>query len=89
MVLTNQESSEAFQAIVHHVLDHHLGAKGTDWVKTYRVLAGRQQGRPAKSRKKAMAARNPRPARRCRCQYAGRYATSVRRRHADRENAAW
>ncbi|HOC16916.1 MAG TPA: serine hydrolase [Vicinamibacterales bacterium] len=59
VVLTNQESSEAFQAIVHHVLDHHLGAKGTDWVETYRVLAGRQQGAFDEAEKKAMAARNP------------------------------
>jgi len=74
VVLTNQESEDAFNAIVNHVLDHHLGAKGTDWVETYRVLAGRQQTAFDEAEKKAMAARDAssRPSLPL-AKYAGRY----------------
>ncbi|MEZ4702938.1 MAG: serine hydrolase [Rhodothermales bacterium] len=31
-VFTNQESGRAFSAMTYHVLDHYLGADGTDWL---------------------------------------------------------
>jgi CubicO group peptidase (beta-lactamase class C family) len=37
-VLTNQESGEAYNAVVYSVLDHYLGAKDTDWVRTFEKL---------------------------------------------------
>jgi CubicO group peptidase (beta-lactamase class C family) len=58
VVLTNAESGEAFDAIVHHVLDHHLQAEPTDWVETYRVVGARQQASFDEAEKKAMAARD-------------------------------
>jgi CubicO group peptidase (beta-lactamase class C family) len=36
-VLTNQESSEAFNAVTWSILDHYLGAKDTDWVRAYQA----------------------------------------------------
>ncbi len=74
VVLTNQESGEAFDAIANHVLDHHLGAKGLDWVEVYRVLAGRQQAAFDEVEKKAMAVRDAssRPSLPL-AKYAGRY----------------
>lgn len=38
VVLTNQESGEAFEAIVWRVLDHFLGAPATDWVAAFQTL---------------------------------------------------
>jgi hypothetical protein len=32
VVLTNQESGEAFNAITYHVLDHYMGAPAWDWL---------------------------------------------------------
>lgn len=40
-ILTNQESGEAFEAIVWRVLDHFLGAPPTDWVTIYKRLKQR------------------------------------------------
>ncbi len=56
-VLTNQESSAAFDAVVYHIVDHYLGAAGTDWAGIFRKLADRQQANLAALEKKAAAAR--------------------------------
>ena len=40
-VLTNQESGEAFNALAYFVVDHYLGATGTDWVAQYNAVRGR------------------------------------------------
>ena len=37
VVLTNQESGAAFDAIAWHVLDHYLGAADTDWLPNGRA----------------------------------------------------
>ena len=42
VVLTNQESGDAFQAIAHSVLDHYLGAPAKDWVGAYSAVAKRR-----------------------------------------------
>jgi hypothetical protein len=41
VVLTNQEESGAYSAIVYHIFDHYLGLPANDWVKGY--LAARQE----------------------------------------------
>jgi hypothetical protein len=38
VVLTNAESSAAFQSITNTILDRDLGAPAKDWVETFRVL---------------------------------------------------
>jgi CubicO group peptidase (beta-lactamase class C family) len=38
VVLTNQESGEAFESIVYHVLDHYLGAPPVDYLAAYQRL---------------------------------------------------
>jgi CubicO group peptidase (beta-lactamase class C family) len=43
VVLTNQESGAAFQAITWHVLDAFLGAQATDWIEAY-LEASRRRG---------------------------------------------
>jgi CubicO group peptidase (beta-lactamase class C family) len=42
MVLTNQESGEAFRSITQKVLDHFLGAPAYDWVTAYKTVADRR-----------------------------------------------
>ncbi len=58
VVLTNQESEDAFNAITYHVLDYYLGATDTDWLSTY--VKGRDQARAAvaEAGKQAAAARS-------------------------------
>jgi CubicO group peptidase (beta-lactamase class C family) len=41
VVLTNQESGEAFESIALHVLDHYLGAPAFDWIDGFRQLKTR------------------------------------------------
>jgi hypothetical protein len=41
VVLTNQESGEAFSAITNHVLDHYLGAPEWDWLGGYVAVKAR------------------------------------------------
>jgi CubicO group peptidase (beta-lactamase class C family) len=41
VVLTNQESGEAFESIVWRVLDHYLGAPPTDWIAAFKQLKTR------------------------------------------------
>jgi CubicO group peptidase (beta-lactamase class C family) len=58
VVLTNQESGEAFDAIVNHVLDHDLGAPAVDWVDAYQKVAARQKSSFEEAERKALAARD-------------------------------
>ena len=58
VVLTNQESGEAFDAIVNHVVDHYLGAPKVDWVDAYQKVSARQQAWFAEVEKKGLAARD-------------------------------
>ena len=44
VVLTNQEAGSAFNAVTYTVLDHYMGAAGTDWVE---ALAAAQKKREA------------------------------------------
>jgi len=57
-VLTNQESSEAFDAIAYHVVDHYLGAPQIDWIEAYRAAGARRAAGMADAEKKAAAARD-------------------------------
>ena len=41
VVLTNQESTDAFDAIAFHVLDRYLGASAFDWIDSYQKLRAR------------------------------------------------
>jgi CubicO group peptidase (beta-lactamase class C family) len=57
-VLTNQESSAAFDAIVYRVADHFLGVPPLDWAAAYKTVSDRQRALVAAQEKKAAAARN-------------------------------
>ena len=74
VVLTNQESGGAFQAITHTVLDYYMGAAPTDWVPVFAGLARRQQERGDEAVRRAAAERNAdsRPSLPL-ASYAGRY----------------
>ena len=58
VVLTNQESGEAFSAIAYHVLDHYLGARDTDWLDAYETVRARNAQAVADAEGKTAAARN-------------------------------
>jgi hypothetical protein len=58
VVLTNQESSEAFMALTFHIVDHDLGAPATDWVSVYRAVRARDKAETAEAVGKASAARD-------------------------------
>ncbi len=57
VVLTNQESGETFDSLVHHVLDFYLGAPAIDWVSAYEKVAERRKARQQESVDKAFAQR--------------------------------
>ena len=42
VVLTNQESGDAFEALTLHILDYYLGGGSRDWVGAFRRLAARR-----------------------------------------------
>jgi hypothetical protein len=56
-VLTNQESSEAFDAIVYKVADHYLQAPATDWIAAFKQFGDRQRATFAETERKAQASR--------------------------------
>jgi CubicO group peptidase (beta-lactamase class C family) len=58
VVLTNQESTEAFESIALHVLDHYLGAPAFDWIDGFQKLSARQAADYAASTRDASASRN-------------------------------
>jgi CubicO group peptidase (beta-lactamase class C family) len=57
-VLTNQEATEAFDAIALNVVDHYLGAPPTDWLDGYVKVRDRQRAESAAIVAKAAAARD-------------------------------
>jgi hypothetical protein len=58
VVLTNQESGEAFDSIAFHVLDHYLGAPAFDWIDGYLKLKRGNEARDAEAEHRATAARD-------------------------------
>ena len=56
-VLTNQESSEAFNAVVYAILDQAMGAAPTDWVSAYLKVRDRGRAATAEAMKKTQAKR--------------------------------
>jgi CubicO group peptidase (beta-lactamase class C family) len=56
-VLTNQESSAAFDSIVFRVLDHYLGAQPFDWIAGYSKAQARARSEEADRAGRAAAAR--------------------------------
>jgi len=43
VVLTNQESGDAFEAITNHIVDSYIGAPTVDWISVLGTLASRRQ----------------------------------------------
>ncbi len=50
VVLTNQESGAAFNAIAYRVLDHYLGVKAPDYVGIYAAAGGTESGAARRGR---------------------------------------
>jgi CubicO group peptidase (beta-lactamase class C family) len=57
-VLTNQESSEAFDAIAYRILDHYFGEAPFDWIDAYRRMRDRIAARFRTAEQQAAAARS-------------------------------
>lgn len=60
VVLTNQESEEAFNAITFHIADGYLGRSDTDWIAAYAASASKRVARLAAD--DAKNGRRPEPA---------------------------
>ena len=60
VVLTNQEESGAFSAIVYHIVDHYLGAPENDWIQGFYDQRQQSMKRAADAEKLQDAARNAR-----------------------------
>jgi len=58
MVLTNQESGAAFEAITYRILDHYLGAPATDWLAAFRTVNARFDSLTAAEEARTAAARD-------------------------------
>lgn len=58
VVLTNQESGEAFDSIALHIVDRHAGAPPTDWIEAFQRVRARQQAKEADAERKAVTARD-------------------------------
>lgn len=74
IVLTNQESGGAFNALTYTVLDHYLNAPATDWVEAFLAVQKKREAEAAEEIGKAAKGRNAAskpslPA----ASYAGRY----------------
>ncbi|WP_257666754.1 serine hydrolase [Parapedobacter tibetensis] len=52
VVLTNQSVSGAYWAIIHHILDHYLGAEPFDWIAGYKKGLDRSLARQDSSRQR-------------------------------------
>ncbi len=57
-VLTNQESTEAFDVIVNMVIDHYLGAPPYDWLTAYDAVAKRGAASVAQAESEGESRRN-------------------------------
>jgi CubicO group peptidase (beta-lactamase class C family) len=58
VVLTNQESGEAYNSVIYAVLDHAMGAVPTDWVDAYLKVRDRARASTAEATQKAEAKRD-------------------------------
>jgi len=58
-VLTNQESDDAYFAVVLPVVDQALGAPRTDWLAAFQKAAARDRERNAEAERKTQAVRDP------------------------------
>jgi hypothetical protein len=58
VVLTNQESGEAFNAITYHVLDHYMDAPPWDWLSGYAAVKARNDSAVARFEARSAAARD-------------------------------
>ncbi|GIU75684.1 MAG: serine hydrolase [Bryobacteraceae bacterium] len=59
VVLTNQESGAALNAIVYTVLDHYFGAEAVDWIAVLEENQKKREKEAAAKVSEAMARRNP------------------------------
>lgn len=57
-VLTNQEATEAFNAITWRIVDGFLGAPAADWIEAYRKVRRRAEDRASRTREMAAASRD-------------------------------
>jgi hypothetical protein len=57
-VLTNQESTEAFNAVTWRIVDHYLEAPATDWIGAYREVRRRAEERSSRALERTVAARD-------------------------------
>ncbi len=82
VVLTNQESTSAFDAIVCHIIDHYLGAPAFDWIAGYKTVEDRSraQNEAAESHAKAARDAGSRPSLPL-AQYAGTYSDATPTSH--------
>jgi len=58
VVLTNQEASDAMEAISYHIIDHYLNAPATDWIGAFRAVAEQQLAQAKEVEKMQGAKRN-------------------------------
>ncbi len=61
VVLTNQESGEAFDSIAFHVVDHYIGAPATDWIDAYKAVRAREEAATAEAERTTAAGREAAP----------------------------
>jgi CubicO group peptidase (beta-lactamase class C family) len=73
-ILTNQESTPAFEAIADHIMDAYLGAQTSDWIAAYQAIEKRAASAVAASAQSATTSRaaGSKPSLPLE-QYAGRY----------------
>jgi CubicO group peptidase (beta-lactamase class C family) len=57
-ILTNQESTAAFDAIANHILDAYLGAASVDWIARYQAVEERTQQSAASAERSSGQARD-------------------------------
>jgi len=57
VILTNAEETEAFDAILFHVLDHYMQLPSTDWIGPFKALKDQEEKEAAETMKKAEGAR--------------------------------
>ena len=53
VILTNAEETEAFDAILFHVLDHYMQLPSTDWIGAFKALKDQEEKEAAETMKKA------------------------------------
>ena len=52
VVLTNQESREAYEAITYRILDHYIGLPPTDWIEAFEKARKREMQKALKAMKR-------------------------------------